>query len=1015
VETATSGADLQRKIKMINDASIVRIERQVFDASSVVVSGGVGVPVGGSQGQVLAKSTSSNYDTAWVDPTLGVPQGGTEGQFLVKNSNNNYDTKWENFPYAQSTEYLLQTVHNDSGLTINKGSVVYFANGYLSYPVVYAALANSVHDSAVIGLALDNILNNDYGTIIVNGIIEGVNTNDFNPGEKLYLSTTISGGITNIEPEAPNHRIMVGFCIKKGINDGVIYVNINPGTHLEWLHDVKLDSPSSGDFLFLTENGFWINKKINNSDVSGSLSLSDLSGYYPVNNPSGFITGIDLSNYAENSDIFNSAVEWTVNHTLADGTRYLAGDLVYSSGKVYKANYDNESIPVTDSLYWTDLGLGYRLNIDGRDIPNIPQVDTSNFYTNDNPSGFITGIDTSNFYTNDNPSGFITGIDTSNFYTDDNPSGFITGIDTSNFYTNDNPSGFITGIDTSSFITGIGNVVYTTGNQIVSGLKSFADGFEAGAASAGLSTLFVSGNSVGINNENPSGALDVSGASYFSQRPVVTGLQVLLSGDIDTSNFYTNDNLSGFITGIDTSNFYTNDNPSGFVPSLTLLNYVNKSGDTMTGKLNLPASTAASAGINLGVGAVPTSPVVGDLIATNSRLYFQESPTSQRIIAYTNSSNNFNNVQSIDASTSTTLFRVTQRGTGDAFRVEDSPNPDFTPFVINQYGAVAIGGDIASDPLFDGTRLKVSGNASFDAIQSEPANNLTFFEGYNSNYKKFAYFGSGGLVDFLGGQDGVSKNTVVANFSTGAITAENYDQGSSVTVQGNSVAEIAYDGSAFSIQSQKALFPTDGGEAYYGQVSRITSGVINIATAGAYQSTGLTATLDSENIGVSLGTTDLFAVKNTSGSAQLLKIYGSADIDAGNNTVLGIKLALNGTPIDNTECNASTGQGTTFAKLVTNWMIELQPNDEVALFVTNKSTSGNVTLLRGRLVASTVGKQGIQGPEGPQGPSVDLSGYIESDSSVAAGAGQIINIISISQADYDAIVTPDPSTLYVII
>ena len=1000
---------------MINDASIVRIERQVFDASSVVVSGGVGVPVGGSQGQVLAKSTSSNYDTAWVDPTLGVPQGGTEGQFLVKNSNNNYDTKWENFPYAQSTEYLLQTVHNDSGLTINKGSVVYFANGYLSYPVVYAALANSVHDSAVIGLALDNILNNDYGTIIVNGIIEGVNTNDFNPGEKLYLSTTISGGITNIEPEAPNHRIMVGFCIKKGINDGVIYVNINPGTHLEWLHDVKLDSPSSGDFLFLTENGFWINKKINNSDVSGSLSLSDLSGYYPVNNPSGFITGIDLSNYAENSDIFNSAVEWTVNHTLADGTRYLAGDLVYSSGKVYKANYDNESIPVTDSLYWTDLGLGYRLNIDGRDIPNIPQVDTSNFYTNDNPSGFITGIDTSNFYTNDNPSGFITGIDTSNFYTDDNPSGFITGIDTSNFYTNDNPSGFITGIDTSSFITGIGNVVYTTGNQIVSGLKSFADGFEAGAASAGLSTLFVSGNSVGINNENPSGALDVSGASYFSQRPVVTGLQVLLSGDIDTSNFYTNDNLSGFITGIDTSNFYTNDNPSGFVPSLTLLNYVNKSGDTMTGKLNLPASTAASAGINLGVGAVPTSPVVGDLIATNSRLYFQESPTSQRIIAYTNSSNNFNNVQSIDASTSTTLFRVTQRGTGDAFRVEDSPNPDFTPFVINQYGAVAIGGDIASDPLFDGTRLKVSGNASFDAIQSEPANNLTFFEGYNSNYKKFAYFGSGGLVDFLGGQDGVSKNTVVANFSTGAITAENYDQGSSVTVQGNSVAEIAYDGSAFSIQSQKALFPTDGGEAYYGQVSRITSGVINIATAGAYQSTGLTATLDSENIGVSLGTTDLFAVKNTSGSAQLLKIYGSADIDAGNNTVLGIKLALNGTPIDNTECNASTGQGTTFAKLVTNWMIELQPNDEVALFVTNKSTSGNVTLLRGRLVASTVGKQGIQGPEGPQGPSVDLSGYIESDSSVAAGAGQIINIISISQADYDAIVTPDPSTLYVII
>lgn len=151
---------------------------------------------------------------------------------------------------------------------------------------------------------------------------------------------------------------------------------------------------------------------------------------------------------------------------------------------------------------------------------------------------------------------------------------------------------------------------------------------------------------------------------------------------------------------------------------------------------------------------------------------------------------------------------------------------------------------------------------------------------------------------------------------------------------------------------------TNGGlfGANYGQASRITSGTINIATAGTFQSTGLTATLDSENFGVSLGTSDLFALKNTSGAGGLFKVYGSADIEAGNNKILGIKLALNGTPVDNTECNAATGQGTTFAKLVTNWMIELQPNDEVALYVTNKTNSGNVTLLRGRLVASTVGK-----------------------------------------------------------
>lgn len=141
---------------------------------------------------------------------------------------------------------------------------------------------------------------------------------------------------------------------------------------------------------------------------------------------------------------------------------------------------------------------------------------------------------------------------------------------------------------------------------------------------------------------------------------------------------------------------------------------------------------------------------------------------------------------------------------------------------------------------------------------------------------------------------------------------------------------------------------------YYGQVSRITSGVINIATAGTYQSTGLSATLDAEVNGFSLGTTDNFALKNTSGKTILVDFYASADIEAGNNKVLGIKLAKNGTPINQTECNAPTGLATSFAKLITSWLIELAPNDEVALFVTNFTNTGNVTLQRGRIIAKLV-------------------------------------------------------------
>jgi hypothetical protein len=53
--------------------------------------------------------------------------------------------------------------------------------------------------------------------------------------------------------------------------------------------------------------------------------------------------------------------------------------------------------------------------------------------------------------------------------------------------------------------------------------------------------------------------------------------------------------------------------------------------------------------------------------------------------------NAFSTNQVIDASTSVAALRVTQRGAGEAFRVEDDTNPDSSPFVINSAGLVGIG------------------------------------------------------------------------------------------------------------------------------------------------------------------------------------------------------------------------------------------------------------------------------------------------------------------------------------
>jgi hypothetical protein len=147
------------------------------------------------------------------------------------------------------------------------------------------------------------------------------------------------------------------------------------------------------------------------------------------------------------------------------------------------------------------------------------------------------------------------------------------------------------------------------------------------------------------------------------------------------------------------------------------------------------------------------------------------------------------------------------------------------------------------------------------------------------------------------------------------------------------------------------------GVAIRGQCSKMTDGAIDVTSQGAYITTGLTATLDTDTAyGMVLGTDDTFGLRNTSGGTKLFRIYGSIDANTvtQNNKVLGIKLAKNGTAIDETECRAYTGGSNEEAKLVTSWMVELDDGDEVSLLIANHSNTTDITLKRGRVIAVEV-------------------------------------------------------------
>lgn len=141
-----------------------------------------------------------------------------------------------------------------------------------------------------------------------------------------------------------------------------------------------------------------------------------------------------------------------------------------------------------------------------------------------------------------------------------------------------------------------------------------------------------------------------------------------------------------------------------------------------------------------------------------------------------------------------------------------------------------------------------------------------------------------------------------------------------------------------------------------GQASKMTGGTIAIGASGTYQSTGLTATFDSaSDYQVVLGTSDTFGLKNDSGATKLFMVQASMDASAGNNQTLGIKLAKNGTPINESECRAFTGANNQVAKLFCFWMIELDDGDEVAMYVANHSDTTSISFQRGRVSAIEVG------------------------------------------------------------
>jgi hypothetical protein len=178
-------------------------------------------------------------------------------------------------------QQLVVKVKNNSLSTINKGKLVRINGGLGNNPTIATASWETDAVSAnTLGMMMNTVINNDFGYVLLSGVIIGVDTGTFSAGQVIYLSS--SGDYTNIQPTAPRHSVKIGEVVRVGNSSvGSIFVSIQNGYEIDELHDVLITSASQGDLLVRDSvNSLWKNTKTLSGSytVTGSITASNFVG-----------------------------------------------------------------------------------------------------------------------------------------------------------------------------------------------------------------------------------------------------------------------------------------------------------------------------------------------------------------------------------------------------------------------------------------------------------------------------------------------------------------------------------------------------------------------------------------------------------------------------------------------------------------------------------------------------------------------------------------------------------------
>jgi len=173
-------------------------------------------------------------------------------------------------------------VKNQSGATIQNGRVIRAAGTLGASGRIlgeYMIADGTIPAKFTLGIATEDIVNGDDGYVTEFGLVRGIDATGtpygqvWNDGDVLWVSPTTFGGLTNVEPQAPNLKIEMAIVIHATAN-GSIFVRPH---RYPYLYDIQQVNYSAG-----TENNLDIlqwNSSTLTWDKTNTPAFSGLTVY----------------------------------------------------------------------------------------------------------------------------------------------------------------------------------------------------------------------------------------------------------------------------------------------------------------------------------------------------------------------------------------------------------------------------------------------------------------------------------------------------------------------------------------------------------------------------------------------------------------------------------------------------------------------------------------------------------------------------------------------------------------